>query len=208
MKKIDVSQWDRFETYQYFMKLDHPRYLMTFDLDVTKFYHMTKKNHQSFYLSFIHFIMTILNKYDSFKYRMIDDEVIYYDKIHPSFTDLIEGTDRFKFITINYEVDCASFITHAKEKSLRQGNQFVDLEQEERQDLVYITTFPWASFTQVTHAGNDDPKDAIPRLVWGKFRDVDGKLWMPFSIEVHHAFVDGYHLGLFIQEVMKNLENL
>lgn len=208
MKKIDLKTWDRFDTYDYFRHLDQPRYLMTFDLDVTLFYKRVKEKNQSFYLSFIHFIMSIMNEHDAFHYRMVDDEVVYYETIHPSFTDTIEHTDRFKIITLDFESDEVSFIRHAKEKSVRQGTLFVDKEEDKRSDLVYITTFPWATYTQVTHAENHDPHDAIPRLVWGKFRDVNGKLMMPFSIEVHHGFVDGYHLGYFIQDVIKKLENL
>lgn len=207
MKKIDLKSWDRFETFDYYRKFDHPRYLMTFDLDVTKFYHQVKENKESFYLSFIHFILSVMNEHKAFHYRILGDDVIYYETIHPSYTDLIENTDRFKIVTINYEPDRTLFINHAKEKSIRQGNQFIDLSEEMRKDLVYITTFPWATYTQVTHAENHDPHDAIPRLVWGKFREVQGKLMMPFSIEVHHSFVDGYHVGLFILDLEKRLQN-
>lgn len=208
MKKIDLKTWERFDTFDYFRKLDHPRYIMTFELDITHFYHKVKEEKHSFYLSFIHFITTIMNEHDAFHYRMVGDEVVYFDTLHPSFTDLIEDTDRFRIVTVNYESDQQSFIKHAKEKSIKQGDQFIDLDEEIRKDLVYITTFPWATYTQVTHAENHDPQDAIPRLVWGKFRDVDGKLMMPFSVEVHHGFVDGYHLGLWIQDIEKRLQKV
>ncbi|MBN2268535.1 MAG: CatA-like O-acetyltransferase [Acholeplasmataceae bacterium] len=208
MKKIDLKTWERFGTFDYFRKLDHPRYIMTFELDITHFYQKVKKDKQSFYLSFIHFVMSVINEHDAFHYRMEGDDVVYFDTIHPSFTDLIENTDRFRIVTINYESDQQTFIKHAKEKSIKQGHQFIDLEEDKRKDLVYITTFPWATYTQVTHAENHDPQDAIPRLVWGKFRDVEGKLIMPFSIEVHHGFVDGYHLGLLIQDIEKRLQKI
>lgn len=30
---------------------------------------------------------------------------------------------------------------------------------------------------------------------------------MPFSIEVHHSFVDGYHLGILVEKLQKCLDD-
>lgn len=109
MKKIDLSSWDRFDIYDHFRKLDHPRYVMTFELDVTRFVKEVKEQKQSFYLSFIHLIMKIMNQHEAFHYRIDGNDVLYYEILHPSFTDLIENTDRFKIITTNYESDVSLF---------------------------------------------------------------------------------------------------
>jgi chloramphenicol O-acetyltransferase type A len=34
----------------------------------------------------------------------------------------------------------------------------------------------------------------------GRFFDRDGKKMMPFSITVHYAVADGYHVGLFLEK--------
>jgi chloramphenicol O-acetyltransferase type A len=190
----------------YFIKtVDIPRYIMSFELDVTSFYQYVKKNKYSFYLSFIYEVVHCLNQIENFRYRFINQEPYLFEITHPSFTDLIENTENFKIVSVDLENDIASFIQKAKETSLKQGNQFIDLEKESRQDLVYITTFPWAKFTQVSHAHNIDRYDAIPRLVWGKFENDNGRLMMPFSIEVHHAFVDGLHVGKLIQNLQRQI---
>ena len=41
----------------------------------------------------------------------------------------------------------------------------------------------------------------IPSLAWGRFRAVDGGLQLPFSVQAHHGFVDGYHIHLLAQQV-------
>jgi chloramphenicol O-acetyltransferase len=44
MHKIDIEKWDRKNTYHFFVDIDVPRYLMTFELDVTNFYLVVSEN--------------------------------------------------------------------------------------------------------------------------------------------------------------------
>lgn len=205
MIKIDVSTWKRKQTYLFYKDMDIPTYSMTFNLDVTSFYQHIKKIKTSFYFSFMHLVMKEMNQIENFKYRFIKDEPYLCESIHPSFTDLIKDTDQFKIVTIDLVDDLNMFIQLAKEKSFLQGDQFIDYHEEARQDLVYITTFPWAFYQSVTQATNLDSKDAIPRVTWGKYEEQMGRIIMPFSVSVHHAFVDGLHVGMLIQNIQKSL---
>lgn len=208
MKIIDIATWDRKETFEFYKNLDHPMYQMTFNLDVTHFYEVIKAHKKSFYFSFMYLSMREMNKIDAFKLRFHQNQVVLYDLIHPSFTDNIEGTERFKIVTVDYQDDWVSFVEHAKQVSLAQGELFIDLSKEERDDLVYVTTFPWASFTQVTFAFNHNSKDAIPRLTWGKFEVINQRKIMALGIGVHHAFVDGIHVGQFINHLQDALNQI
>jgi len=201
MKKIDFESWNRYEHYTFFKDLDMPRFLITVDLDVTQFVRKVKEKKKSFYLSLMHLVMQEINQMENFLYRMIGNDVYLLEKSHPSFTDIIEGTELFKFVTVNFESDLDTFLINAKQKSKDQGKQFIDYTEEQRFDLVYVTTFPWAKYSSVTHAYNIDKKDSVPKLAWGKFENVNGKLMMPFSIEVNHALVDGLHVGKLIQNI-------
>ncbi|PKK94048.1 MAG: hypothetical protein CVV61_01495 [Tenericutes bacterium HGW-Tenericutes-6] len=208
MKKINIDTWDRKDTFKFYEHVDMPRYLMTFDLDVTNLYDFVKKHELSFYLSFMHQALFVMNELEAFRYRFIDNDVYLFDCVHPSFTDMIENTTRFKIVTCDFCENLRTFNLLAKEKSKSQGDTFIDMKAEERQDLVYITTFPWATYTQVSHAHNLNKKDAIPKLVWGKFKLDNHRKIMPFSIEVHHAFIDGYHLGTYINKLQERLNQL
>src|SRR3989339_885424 len=182
MRKINISTWERRQTFLFFKGMDHPMYSMTFELDVTKFYDFVKKENVSFYFSFMYFAIKAMSEIENFRFRFIDTEL-------------------FKIVTVDYQSDLLAFISEAKSVSEKQGDQFIDFTKERRQDLVYVTTFPWATYTEVSFAHHHDTFDAIPRLTWGKFKEVEGKKIMPFTIAVHHAFVDGYHVGLYIQKL-------
>lgn len=207
MKIIDINHWERKEVFQFYKDMDFPMYSMTFELDVTHFYKHIKQEKKSFYFSFMHLLIHQMNQITNFKYRFLEDKPCLCDSIHPSFTDLIKGKDLFKIVTVDYCEDVDDFIDIAKRSSDEQGESFINLTHEVRQDLVYITTFPWASYKQVTFAHNQDAHDAIPRITWGKFENINGKMMMPFTVAVHHAFVDGLHVGKLISNLQNSLSN-
>ncbi len=40
---------------------------------------------------------------------------------------------------------------------------------------------------------------------WGKYYEKDGKILMPISVQAHHSFVDGLHIGQFAEQLQKFL---
>lgn len=208
MKKIDIDQWSRKQQYLFYKDFDVPTYHLTVTLDITRFKAFIKTNKHPFYFTFMQIMMSVMNTTECMRCRFIDGEAYLMDRVHPSFTDLIEGTESFKIVTVDHDDDCDTFIRHAREASHAQGDLFIDMAKESRQDLVYITTVPWYAFTQVTHAHMLNNKDAIPRIVWGMATNKDGIWTMPFALEVHHAFVDGYQVGQFLDKLQQTLNRL
>lgn len=58
---------------------------------------------------------------------------------------------------------------------------------------------PWVSFAGLNHAMHYHPVDSVPRITWGKFYAQGERFLMPFSIQDHHALVDGQHVGAYTQ---------
>ncbi|MBL4844219.1 MAG: hypothetical protein JKY65_01725 [Planctomycetes bacterium] len=52
------------------------------------------------------------------------------------------------------------------------------------------------------------PEDCVPRVTWGRFARQEGRWQIPVAVQVHHALVDGRHLGLFYQGVATRLAEL
>ena len=40
---------------------------------------------------------------------------------------------------------------------------------------------------------------------WGKFQEVDGRTLLPFTVQVHHSFVDGIHIAMFYERLQNQL---
>jgi chloramphenicol O-acetyltransferase type A len=61
-------------------------------------------------------------------------------------------------------------------------------------------------FTSFSHARRWGTEDAVPKIVFGKHREIGGRRHMPVSVEVHHALVDGLHVGRFYEAFQARLD--
>lgn len=62
-------------------------------------------------------------------------------------------------------------------------------------DVFQFSPLPWVSYTHISHTNSGKKDNATPLFDWGKYFIRDGKFILPFSVQVHHSFVDGIHIG-------------
>jgi chloramphenicol O-acetyltransferase type A len=78
--------------------------------------------------------------------------------------------------------------------------------EEYRLDCIHCSAMPWFNF-----AGHKEPvsghKDSIPKFAFSKAVEIDNKLMMNVAINVNHALVDGYHIGLFSEKYQDYLNH-
>lgn len=206
MEIINFDTWERTTHYKFFKRMDYPHYNISVNIDITNFLTKIEENEIPFYYAMIYAATYALNQVKEFRYRIRGEQVVLHDLIHPSFTDMSAGTDLFKMVTVNMEKTILDFTRKAKEKSNNQTEYFVIKDVEGRDDLIYITCIPWVSFTHLSHTISFNKDDSVPRLAWGKYFKEGDKLLLPFSVQAHHSFVDGIHMGKYIdclQEYLK-----
>lgn len=51
-----------------------------------------------------------------------------------------------------------------------------------------------------------DKNITIPQFIWGKFFKEGEKVFTHLMIMAHHGFVDGQHIGAFVNKLEKNIE--
>ena len=49
--------------------------------------------------------------------------------------------------------------------------------------------------------------ESIPRIAFGKFIKEGERIFLPISVEVHHALMDGLHVGRFMMRLEEMLAN-
>ncbi len=126
--------------------------------------------------------------------------------MHASVTVPIED-DQFAFCDIPFSPEWPTFDAACK-AAVEQAKRQTELKDHvaHLDDWIYLSCLPWISFTGMTHptGGRDD---CIPRIAWGKM-DRQGEMWrMPVAIQVHHALVDGLHIGRFFAELEQLLSD-
>jgi len=198
-RTIDLETWNRAQHYHFYKHYDQPCFNITADVAVTDTLAWCRRTDHSFFLVSLFTSLTAVNRIEAFRYRMRGDRVVVHEVIHAGSTILNEDRT-FGFCYFEYDPDPAVFLERAAERLRdyhRRGNDLSP--QEGRDDLVYYSVIPWISFTSFAHASDAAANRSIPKLVMGKYREKEGGWQMPVSVEVHHALMDGWHVGQFFQ---------
>jgi chloramphenicol O-acetyltransferase type A len=101
----------------------------------------------------------------------------------------------------------SEFASEAAEtiQDVRKNPTLEDKTNED--DLLYMTSIPWVSFTSFMHPIHLHPVDSIPRFSWGKIYEVEGRMKMPLSVQGHHALMDGLHVGQYFEKMQEYCDN-
>ena len=133
--------------------------------------------------------------------------MVIHDRIHGASTLLLDNQS-FKFYHFDFDEDFERFQAGAK-AALEYARATADSmdNQLERDDLIYYSVLPWISFTAFSHARKANRQDAIPKIVFGKYFSEGEIVKMPLSVEVHHALMDGVHVGQYFQKLQDCLSS-
>lgn len=201
-QKIDISTWERKQHYEIYRQFANARYDITLELDVTNLVKYVKENGLSFTLTMIHTIATCANEIDEFRMRIENGEPVLYDNIGLSFTYLNKDTNLMKNVVVDNDADVVEFNRKAKEAIEKQKVYFTGALGN---GIYQFSSIPWITYTHISHTFSGNKDYAVPVFDFGKFYEKNGLILMPFSIEVHHAFIDGYHLGVLVEKLQEML---
>lgn len=200
------ENWNRKAVFDFFSGMSYPFYSVTFTVDVTKLYRFTKENGISFYYALIYLCTQAVNRIDAFQYVLNEGALFRLHHRSPSFTDLKKGSEQFHIVTMPCEGGIVDFCRAAREKSAAQTD-FISASAES-DALIYFSCLPWLEITALTNERDFDKDDTIPRIVWGRYVEVDGRKKLNMSVEANHRFTDGYHLGQFHAVLTERIESL
>ena len=196
MKIIDLATWKRTEIFNFYKQVDCPTYSYSFNLDITDFLGKVKTYSLPFQFSFVYIIGKVLNDIEAFRYRFVGGDVALFDKIDTSIIVSGDDPELVKIIHVPYYEDFYTFLHQANSIAAAQTT-FIDYQADMRQDVFYTTSNPWIPTTQFSNTRSLNKLDAIPRFFWGRYTNDRERTLLPFTMQVHHCFVDGYHSGLF-----------
>ena len=205
--EIDVEKWERKSTYDFFKDFADPFFNITANLDVTNLYRFCKQNNLSFSLSGLFYSLETANEIREFKLRLRNEKLIEFEQIHATQT-ILNADETFSFCYFAMQENVFEFNESGK-IALEKYKQLKTFDVEtERIDMIYYSVIPWISFTSFKHASRLDNKQTVPRIVFGKIFDEGNIKKMPLSVEVHHALMDGIHVGKFFNLFQRKIDAL
>jgi chloramphenicol O-acetyltransferase type A len=208
MKEFDVENWYRKSQYQFFKTYEDPFFNITANIEVNNLYKFCKNNNLSFSLACIYVALKSMNDIEEFRLRIKNNKVVVYDEIHIGSTILNEDRT-FSFCYYQNNSSLFEFDKASKQVINKHKKGIVFEPKEETLDLVHCSTLPWISFTGFKHARRgDEAKKGIPKIIFGKLFQENQTYKIPFSVEVSHALMDGYHVALLFSKMQQFINEL
>jgi chloramphenicol O-acetyltransferase type A len=202
---LDIENWSRRELFEFFIGYTNPYFNVCVQVDVTKLVALVRDQPGIKMSAALHyFALRVANEIEPFRYRLRGERVFVYDVINGGTTVFLPN-ESFAFAYFDYQIDFKKFASDMGKAldEVRTGSSV--LKPTVRDDVIYHTTLPWISFTSFAHARNKGRGDSVPRIVFGKFSKVNDRLLLPLSLEVHHALMDGLHVGRFFTRFEESL---
>ncbi len=203
---VDLQTWPRAAQFRFFRTYQQPHYATTTRLDVT---HLMQRRADGIspYRACLYAIGAGLHAVPELCMRFRGDTVVAHDMVTLSMTVPTDaGSFGYAYVPYiadfdTFEAQAAALIGEVAKGGVLQANS------GERDDLAYLSCMPWLDYTANNNA-LPGPDDCIPRVTWGKFVERDGRWDMAMTLEVHHALVDGAHVGAYFAAVQGALDSI
>jgi chloramphenicol O-acetyltransferase type A len=152
------------------------------------------------------FIITrACNHVNEFRHRIENDVPVDYVKVIPSYTVMTESKV-FTFAKGVYTDNFASDYQENLAINDKVAKGLATPQLSENQGQIFISVNPWTTQTAV-QAPFTGRFASIPVFSVGKMHEDGGRIKLGLGMQVHHGFVDGYHMGHFVHILERHLED-
>ena len=202
---LDLTTWPRRRHFALFRSYDKPFFNVCAPVDVTELPDFVRAEGLSFFVCSLFLSHRAANAVEPFRYRLRGDRVLIHEVIHPGSTVLLPD-DTFTFGYFEYSEDFERFHAETMAELERLRSERPELRPcRGRDDLIHYSVLPWLAFTSFSHARNWGGEDSVPKIMFGKYVEEGGRTKMPVSVEVHHALMDGLHVGRYFERLEADL---
>lgn len=202
---IDEKNWKRAMHCMVFRNSVEPAFCVTVELDITHFLRKIKEQKYSFTMAIVYAVSKCANEIEEFRYRFADGNVVLYDRIDTAFTHLEQETELFKVVNVSMQDTMEAYVSLASKMAREQKEYFTGPLGN---DVFQFSPMPWVSYTHISHTNSGKKDNATPLFDWGKYFERDGRMLLPFSIQAHHSFVDGLHVGKLVESLQDYLDRI
>lgn len=202
--RIDEKNWKRAMHCQVFRNSVEPAFCVTFELDITNFLKKLREQKYSFTFAMVYSISVCANQIEEFRYRFVDGDIVLFDQIDTAFTYLNKETELFKVVNVPLTESLEEYVALAAKTAEEQQEYFTGPLGN---DVFQFSPMPWVTYTHISHTNSGKKDNATPLFDWGKYFQRDGRTLLPFSVQAHHSFVDGLHIGKLADTLQAYLDD-
>lgn len=207
IERIDLSTWHRKEHFEFYKTFKQPFFNVCATVDVARTIDYCKEHQLSFFICSLFLLGYSANRIAPFRFRINGNDIEVHAEVDLSCT-VLNDDESFSFCEFGVCNDFAVFYQQAERRmaQIKRGNKSL-APLAVSQNKIFCSVLPWLHFTSFSHAQKFNEHDSIPRIVMGKYKKVGNELLMPVSVEVHHALVDGLHVGQYFEQLQQNFNH-
>ncbi len=197
---IDMDHWPRKEFYLHYLNDVVCSYSVNVELDITTL------RGEKLYPAMIWLLTGVVNKFQEFRTSLTDNGPGYFDVMNPNYTIFNDAEKTFSCIWTEFTEDYALFCKRYQEDTERYScsTQFAPKPGIPK-NCFDISMVPWLTFSGFNINVFGAEKHLLPIFTMGKWKEKDNKRILPLAIQVHHAVCDGYHVGMFVEELQRKI---
>ena len=200
---VDIETWERRDNYAFFRNFLNSWISVATEIDCTEARAAAKAAGRSFFLYYLYAVLRAVNEIKEFRYRTDSrGNVIWHDTVDVISPIAVPGRTFYTLRMI------AGIVTDIPQDGDPYGAEKV-LQAQGDYDVFLLSATPDLYFTSLTYAqGAPGQPTEYPLMNAGKAVMREGRLVMPLSIFVNHAFVDGAHISRFFKLVEECLKRI
>ena len=208
---LDLNRWPRRATFEFYRDFEQPFFSVCTRVDVAALKPALAQAGVGSITLACHFLaLQLANRIEPWRYRLQQGRVRVMGVVHASTTVLLRD-DSFGFACLRHDDNFTRFASQgaAALAAARQGEPSF-MPHVGDQALLHFTTLPWLHFTSFAHARHGRGDDSVPKIAFGRIdSDPAGgtQRWLPLQLDVHHALMDGVHVGRFVQAFEAAMQN-
>lgn len=206
---IDKNTYYRKGVFRHFSEDCKCSTSVTARIDVTRLVEYSVQTGTKFYINFLYLLSKVLNSRDDYKmgYLWETDELICYDRIHPTQYVFHEDTETCTPVYTVYEDDYSAFYKNAL-RDVEQAKQTREygLDAANHPNWFDASYISWLSYDSLNIELPDGYLYFAPIVNWGKYREENGRLVMPVSVRLNHAIADGFLVANVFRLLQKEIE--
>lgn len=201
-----MNEYTRKQQFDYFNSMPYPYVGLTVNVDITDFLQQTKQKQHPFFLSFLYAVTRAANAIPEFRQRIVDGEIIEYEKCIPSYTVAMEDHS-YCYCSVDCDMPFEEFLPYARKEQETAKQQASLDDGEDALSLYFISTVTNLSYTAIVQPV-PQPADSNPRITWGRYFTQEGRTLIPVSLLCNHALMDAYQMGQFYENLCEEARKL
>lgn len=207
---IDPRQSPRADAYAFYRQAERPRWGLTFSVDLGPLLSRLPAWRADMpgltpFVAYHHALLRAANAIPALRQRLTPDGAVQWRSVDATPT-VLRDDESFAVARLVYAERLDDFVSPALAAVAlaRQPDAPWGVRVEQSGEL-HMTTLPGVAFTHFTHARRGGFDDATPSVALGRYQRDGAHAWMPVNLEVHHALVDGVHVGRFVETLQSLL---